>query len=140
MTTTDRIVVGLLKPINPYGASLLGYLTLLWGIWIVNPLWHVFDSSRVYNKALELAPEWAWGTWAVVCGLGLIAAVHMRSTRLLACTSGFAIWHWGIVSVMMWWANWHDTAGLVYMFIALYSIFVFLNIKVNYVNRGVYKF
>lgn len=125
---------------NPYGASLLGFMTFFWGLWIISPWWTVFDRAPVYSKALEFAPEWAWGTWATLCGLGLIISVLRRSTLWLARTGGFAVWHWVTVSVMLWWGDWQNTAGMTYMFVGFYAVFVFLNIRVNYVKRGIRKF
>lgn len=131
---------GLLKPMNPHGASLLGFMTFTWGLWIVSPFWTVFDRAPVYSKALEFAPEWAWGAWAALCGIGLIVSVFRRSSIFLASTSGFAIWHWTTVSGMMWWGDWQNTAGITYMFVGFYAIFVYLNIRVNYVRPGIKHF
>lgn len=140
MQRGDNLAQGLLRPMNPHGASLLGFMTLMWGLWIIMPFWRAFDTAAVYSKALEFAPEWAWGTWSTLCGLGLIIAVFKKSTHWLSRTSGFAIWHWTTVSGMLWWGDWQNTAGLTYMFIGFYAIFVFLNIRVNYVNQGISHF
>lgn len=136
----ESLATGLLKPMNPNGAALLGLLTFFWGIWVVNPFWHVFVSADVYMRALEFAPEWAWGTWATATGIAIMCAVWHRDAVMLSRAACFSVWHWFTVSVMMWWGDWQNTAGLVYMFIGFYAVFVFLNIRVNYVRQGIHRF
>lgn len=138
--TPENLVRGLLKPINPYATALLGVLTLTWGLWILCPYWDVFTTAKIYAKALDFAPEWAWGTWSTMCGLGILASLWRGSTCWLARSVGFAIWHWFTVSTMLWWGDWQNTAGLTYTFIGIYTVLVFLNIKVNYVKQGIMKF
>lgn len=140
MNRLERSTRALLKPMNPYGSSLLGLLTLMWGMWIINPFWDVFSRAGVYSKAMEFAPEWAWGTWSTLCGLGILTALWRGSSHWLAGASGFVVWHWFTISGMLWWGDWQNTAGLTYMFIGFYSVFVYLNIKVNFVKQGIHKF
>jgi len=125
---------------NPYGSTLLGLLTFMWGLWIVNPFWSVFSRAGVYGKAMDFAPEWAWGTWSTICGLAILCALWRSSSVWLARASGFAVWHWFTISGMLWWGDWQNTAGLTYMFIGLYSVFAYLNIRVNFVKQGIRKF
>lgn len=140
MNRLEVLARGLLKPMNPYGSVLLGLLTTLWGLWILSPFWEAFDQADVYGKAVEFAPEWAWGTWATVCGLIILLALWRSSSIWLSRASGFAVWHWLTVAVMLWWGDWHNAAGLTYTFIGFYTVFVFLNIRVNYVKQGIHKF
>lgn len=140
MNRLDSFVKGMLKPINPYGASLLGLLTFFWGLWIVNPFWEVFNSAQVFSRAANFAPEWAWGTWATLCGITLITSVWRGNSRWLSRAARFASWHWATVSLMLWWGDWQNTAGVTYTFVALYSVYVFLNVRVNYVNQGISHF
>lgn len=136
MNRLERLARGLLKPMNPYASSILGMLTLMWGIWIVNPFWSVFASANVWHRAMQFAPEWAWGTWATVAGGAILFALFKGSTKWVARTLGFGIWHWWTVSGMLWWGDWQNTAGLTYMFIAIYTTFSYLNIKTNFVHMG----
>lgn len=131
----DKFVKGLLKPINPNASIILGILTNFWGLWLLLP--HtVFDHSALYSKMDQFAPEWAWGTWAFICGLLIIVSILKSNWYWLAKSMGFAIWHWSTVSGMMWWGDWHNTGGLTYTFISIYAIYVFLNVKINYVRFG----
>lgn len=140
MNRLETIARGLIKPLNPYASSLLGMLTMTWGLWIINPFWNVFDTAPVYNEALGFAPEVYWGAWATLCGIIILLSLYFSNAIWLARATGFAIWHWSTVSGMLWWGDWHNTAGLTYMFIAMYSTFIYLNIKINYVNQGIKHF
>lgn len=137
MNRFEQLAKGILMPMNPYASALLGFLTLFWGLWIVNPFWDVFSTANVYHRALEFAPEWAWGTWSTTCGALIILSLYTGAAKLLSRSLAFAVWHWGTVSIMLWWGDWQNTAGLTYTFIALYTIFAYLNIKTNYVRMGI---
>jgi hypothetical protein len=112
-------------------------MTTAWGIWIVNPFWSVFSTANVYHKALDFAPEWAWGTWSTACGVLMVCALYEGWTKWLGRALGFAVWHWWTVAGMLWWGDWQNTAGLTYTFIALYTTFTYLNIKANFIETGV---
>lgn len=140
MNRIERIAHGLIKPMNPYASVWLGIMTFMWGLWVVNPFWQVFTRANVYSKALEFAPEWAWGTWSTLCGITLIVALIKHSPCWVVRAAGFAIWHWFTVSGMLWWGDWQNTAGLTYMFVGLYAVYVFLNIRVNWVRQGIKHF
>lgn len=131
MSKLDRIALGLLQPINPYAAIILGFLTSLWGIWLLFPQFSVFGTADLYTKMGEFAPEWAWGAWALVTGLFIILAIFEGMYRTLSRIMAFATWHWFTVSGMMWWGDWQNTGGLTYMFIGVYCAYVFLNVRVN---------
>lgn len=127
----ERIARGLLEPINIYAAGILGALTLTWGIWIVNPFLDTFPSAQIYSRSAELAPEWAWGTWATACGLIILIALFKGAHKRMVFTLGFAVWHWFVVAMMCWLGDWHNTAGITYSYIALWTAYAWLNMKVN---------
>lgn len=140
MGRLDNLASGLLRPMNPHGAILLGALTFVWGIWVGNPFWEVFTRAPVYHEALDLAPEWAWGTWASTVGIVLLLSLLSKNAKWLSRAALCSVWHWFTVSGMMWWGDWHNTAGVVYLFIGFYSLFVYLNTKVNFVKQGITHF
>ena len=131
----DRIAEGLLRPTNPYTTIILGIMTAAWGIWILMP-WDTFGSAKLFSKMSEFAPEWAWGTWSILCGILLIIAIFKGLYSFLARTLMFSLWHWSAVSAMMWWGDWHNTGGLTYTFFAVYCAYRYFNIKINYVKFG----
>lgn len=131
----DRIVQGMLKPINPYAAIIMGLYTASWGTWLIMPHWNVFTSAPIYSKAAEFSPEWAWGSWSAVCGVLIIAAVFLGAKRLLSLALGFGLWHWWTVAGMFWWGDWHNTAGITYTFIAVMLTYMWLNFKINFIRN-----
>jgi hypothetical protein len=34
----------------------------------------------------------------------------------------------------MWWADWNNTGGLTYTFVGIFSVYAYLNIKINYLK------
>lgn len=132
----DNFVEGMLKPINPTASIILGALTASWGAWLLNPH-SVFDSASLYSKMDQFAPEWAWGLWAFTCGMLIIISVLRSNWKWLAKAMGFACWHWSTVAGMMWWGDWQNTGGLTYSYITVYTVYIFLNVKINHVNDKV---
>lgn len=137
MKKWEKIIQGLLDPMNPSAVIILGAFTTLWGFWILLPFWDVFNSAPLFSKVQEFAPEWAWGTWAVCCGLLILAALHNSHAVLMSFALGFVTWHWFIISFLLWWGDWHNTGGLTYTFIGIYSAYAYLNWRVNFVKRNV---
>ena len=132
----DRIAVGLLRPINPYAQIITGTFTALWGFWLLLPQFSVFGSAPLFSKMHQFAPEWAWGTWATICGSLIIASVFKGLYKTLKHALGFAVWHWGTVSIMMWWGDWQNTGGITYTFIAILCAYSFFNIEFNFAKTG----
>lgn len=132
ITKLDKVALGLLRPINPFATLILGIFTATWGIMLLMP-WRSFDSAKLFSKAAEFAPEWAWGTWATACGLFIIFAVFKGFYVILSKSLAFAIWHWVTVSGMLWWGDWTNMGGITYTFVGIYCIYCYMNIKINYV-------
>lgn len=127
----ERLARGMLEPINIHATSILGALTFVWGLWILVPFWDVFDNATIYSRMDDFAPEWAWGSWATLCGLMMLFCLIREHFRGLRFAYGFAVWHWWTVSNLIWWSDWQNTGGVTYTFIAIYTTFIYLNIKVN---------
>lgn len=106
---------------------------MFWGIWLLLPH-DVFERAPLYFRMWQIAPEWAWGGWATICGFMIIVSIIKSNWKMMTKAMGFASWHWCTVAGMMWWGDWQNTGGLTYSFISLYAIYVFLNVKINYVK------
>jgi hypothetical protein len=96
--------------------------------------WDVFSRGALFSKALSFAPEWAWGCWATFCGYLIVLSVLTGYYKWLARALGFAVWHWSVIAGMLWWGDWQNTGGLSYTFIAMYALYAYYNIKINYVK------
>jgi hypothetical protein len=128
----EKIALGMMYPANPYATSIIGLFTLLWGLWIVNPFWHVFTSAALYEKAAGFAPEWAWGSWSTLCGLVILIALYKGSFKRLIDALAFCVWHWFTIAVFYFWGDWQNTGGLTYLFVGVLSLYMYLNIKFNH--------
>jgi hypothetical protein len=136
MKRIEILARGMLRPINPYVTSILGALTFTWGLWILNGFWEVFTSANVFSKAEDFAPEWAWGVWSTLCGLSILVELYRGNFKWLTRSLGFAVWHWWTIAAFLWWGDWQNTAGVIYTFVAIYTTYAYLNIKINYVKPG----
>lgn len=136
MTKADKMAVGLLRPVNPYACILLGIFTFVWGLWLTLPFNTFGRATSLYSKMEIFAPEWAWGSWAMLVGVITVVTIMYKKKRWLARAHAFSAWHWATVSAMMWWGDWQNTGPVTYTFIAVYSAFLYLNIKVNNINFG----
>lgn len=134
MKKWERIIQGLLIPMNPNATIILGVFTTLWGLWILIPFWDVFNSAPLFSRVQEFAPEWAWGSWSVAAGLLLIVALRNDSRSSVSFALGFLTWHWFVISGLFWWGDWHNTGGLTYSFIGIYAMWAYLNYRINFVK------
>lgn len=129
-----KVIKGLIKPINPYASIILGAMTFIWGLWLLNPFWDVFDSAPIFRLMTGLAPEWVWGLAGSIAGLSLIICNLRRDLIGIAAGLWLVSWFWGTVSLMMWLGDYKNTGGLTYSFICLWSNYAYVNVKINYVN------
>jgi hypothetical protein len=121
-----------LKPINPAASIILGIYTVLWGLWVVNPFWSVFARAPLYTVMAQLAPEWAWGCFALFCGGLMIYGAAKRSFGALTRGAGFVGMHWFLICLCYFLSDWQSTGGITALMMAIYAGFVYLNIRVNY--------
>lgn len=130
-----RLAEGLAKPINPFASIILAVMTLMWGLWVLNPYWVVFNSAPLFDMMEGLAPEEVWGATGVLAG-GLLAYCNIkRNLRLLSIGLWVVSWFWGMVALMMWLGDWTNTGALTYSYICLWSNYAYLNVKMNSLNR-----
>lgn len=64
-----------------YIEHLIEFQSISWGLWLLYPV-DTFTGSRGYALAAQLAPEWAWGSVAVISGLVLLVALRREMDRL----------------------------------------------------------
>jgi hypothetical protein len=128
----EHLAGALLKPINPAASIILGVYTILWGLWVINPLWSVFARAPLYSVMATIAPEWAWGCFALFCGSVMVYGSMKRSYRALTNGAGVVNFHWTIVGLCYFLGDWQSTGGITALCIAFYAGFVYLNIRVNY--------
>lgn len=119
------------RPINKAASAILGLFSILWGFWVANPWWEVFDSAQVYHVLNWLAPEWLWGTVPLV--LGFLMLIGMKKGKFKFLTRGvlFGFYFWLFTASCLFIGDWQNTAGVAYSMIALYCGYVALNLSIN---------
>lgn len=130
--TTDQLVRALLLPINPAAVILLGIYTVVWGVWVANPFWSVFSQAELYGVLATVAPEVFWGCLAILCGIVTVYGAVKRSYRALINGSSVAGWHWFMITVFYFMGDPLNTGGITALIFAVYAIFIYLNLKVNF--------
>lgn len=125
------LLAALTKPINTAAISLMAFYTMLWGVWVGNPFWDVFEQSMMYDKMSVAFPEAVWGAFAFVIGTGMLLGVVVNSKKSLSLGSFAGFMHWLVISGLYVWSDWQNTAGLTGFMVAVYCAYIYLNIKIN---------
>jgi len=130
----DGLKRALFRPINKAAISIMGAFTLLWGIWVANPLWAVFSTAPLFNAMSVLAPEWVWGTVAIIVGITMLWGVIRMSYRSLMSGALVGFYFWIAGSICFFLGDWQNTGGITLLMIALYCGYIALNLRVNKVE------
>lgn len=129
---TEKLAKALLLPINPAAVIILGIYTVLWGVWVANPLWPVFTHAALYSQMAAFMPELVWGLVAIAMGsITIYGAVKRYYGALVrgAASSGF---FWFVVAVFYFVGDAANTGGISALTFAGYAFFIYLNIRVNF--------
>lgn len=122
-------------PINTSAAMLMAAYTVLWGFWLLNPFWTVFDQAQIFWWLNSVAPEWAWGTFAIVCGLTMGFGIIRHTYNSLARGAFIGFIHWSIICTGYFIGDWRNTGGITALMIAVYCAFIYLNLMVNKIQK-----
>ena len=131
MTRREKIVLSLLKPINPSVIIILGIYTVAWGIWILNPFWTVFTQAALYSAMNGIFGEWFWGSIAVAAGLVIIRGAIKPSYQNLHFGAFTACLHWFVIAILYFIGDWQNTGGITALAFCIYAAFIWVNIKIN---------
>lgn len=127
----DKIKQAMFRPINTAAISIMGAYTLLWGLWVGNPWWTVFDTAQLFNFMTVIMPEWAWGTVAIIAGIAMLYGVAKDSYGALknGALSGFYFWLFASINFFL--GDWQNTGGITLLMIAIYCGYIALNLHIN---------
>jgi hypothetical protein len=121
-------------PINTSAALILAVYTFVWGLWLVNPFWNVFEHAALYSQMAEVMPEWIWGSIAITVGVTMGVGI-VRHTFSALTRGALAGWvHWFVISIFYFLGDWKNTGGITATAFAVYCGFIYLNLMVNRVN------
>lgn len=131
MNKRDKVASGLLRPVNPSVIIVLGFYTVLWGLWLLSPFWTVFTQAPLYSEMMGLGPEPVWGVIAIISGGFICRGAIKPSYMNLRVGSFVGFMYWLIVGILYLMGDWMNTGGITALTFALYSALIWVNIKVN---------
>jgi hypothetical protein len=127
----ERFKRDMFRPINTAAISIMGFFTILWGFWVGNPFWSVFDQADLYSFMTVFMPEWAWGLLAVTVGVTMVYGVLQNSLRKLRGGALVGFYFWLFASLNFFLGDWQNTGGITLLMIALYCGYIALNLHIN---------
>ena len=86
----------------------------------------------MFSVISSLAPEWVWGSIAMATGLVTIYGAIKRGYKSLTRGAQVSFWHWLMICIFYFAGDPLNTGGITAGIFAVYSAFIFLNIRVNY--------
>ena len=126
-----KFATAILKPVNTAAIIILGVYTTLWGFWVANPFWTVFDQAPLYNWMMRVMAEVYWGLLALAVGILMIYGVLKHSYRSLITGALVGYFHWLMIAIMYFGADWQNTGGITSFIVSMYCGFIWLNITKN---------
>jgi hypothetical protein len=118
-------------PVNNAISLITGLYTLLWGLWVINPYWEVFSRAPLFNALNSVAPEYVWGFIALVTGTFMVWGVLKHSAKSLGRGTFIGFVHWTVIAGGYFAGDWQNTGGITALLIAIYSGYIYLNLRVN---------
>jgi|SRR5882757_1559606 len=125
----ETLAIALSRPINKVAAVTLSIYTFLWGCWIANPFWNVFEHAKVYSWLSGIAPETVWGGIAIAVGIIMTYGVIRSSYNSLTIGAFIGFIHWLVISMGYFAGDWQNTGGLTSAAMAIYCAAIYLNVR-----------
>lgn len=122
------------RPVAPAVIQALALYTLIWGVWVINPFWEVFSQAGLYSGLSGVAPEAAWGGFAIVCGIAGMFSLRRHWPKVTSAASMAISLHWAIVSLFYFMGDWQNTGGITALFLSILSAAVYLNVMQTQVH------
>lgn len=125
LTWVIRIYVNTIRtaPIVPM-ELLVSMISVVWGLWILNPFGDTFPSSPSFRGMALMTPEWVWGLAMMGLGLVRLYALYRSSVVWRARLSVVGWLVWGFISISFALSNLWATATPIYGIFAGCSLIV----------------
>jgi len=123
----DRLAIFLAKSHTEVGEYILGLFSLLWGIWLLLPVWNTF-SINMFSAFLHVAPEEIWGLAAVSLGVITIFSAAIKDLPMRKTSTFINIIFWLFISFMFLLATPKTTAIPIYAMLALQSFWRYVKL------------
>lgn len=122
----DKTAFKMLSPINTYAVGILGIFNILLGLWICLP----FDALAFVHSF----PEWIFASMMMIIGYFITSGSMTENYNTLIMGTQMSFYFWFLSVGGLLYAQWQNPAWIVALMIAMYSLFVAVNIKVNKEN------
>ncbi len=126
-----KIFEVLSKPMNRAGFGIMGGFMIVWGAWIASPFWSALGSAEIFSVVLLHAPEWSVGLIALSIGASIIRYLVIGCFKRLQFVAGITMYFWALFSICCLVGDWQNPGWITYLVLALYSTFVYENIRIN---------
>lgn len=130
-TFFEGVKQAMFRPINKAAISIMAVFTLLWGVWVGNPWWSVFNQADIFNAMQFLAPEYVWGLGALAVGVTMLHGVIKMSYNSLRLGAQTGFYFWLFASINFFIGDWKNTGGITLLMIAIYCGYIALNLAIN---------
>lgn len=120
----------LLRKQGEVGEFLLGFVGVLWGLWVANPYAATFVLPSYAAFLSSGIPEWIWGLGYVVLGLATIIAALSKIHNLRLATIFMNILAWMFIAVMFIMAAPANTAFPIYITLSIFAIWLHIRLVV----------
>lgn len=95
---------------------------VLWGLWIINPMWNSFVVSQAYSVMALIAPEELWGGFVLAIGVfGMFANLTGR-VRLQLISGVLLMAVWTTLTITFAFGALSSTASINYVVAGLLAI------------------
>lgn len=127
----NRLARAILTPVSQATIVIVGTYTTVWGLWLANPFWDVFNKAELYTQLALVAPEFVWGIIAIVCGVGIVFGALKPSRNTLIFAAAIAFVHWLVIAMFYFLGDIYSTGGVTSLTFAVLSAYIYLNTKMG---------
>jgi len=120
----------LLDPINPHLSILIGLLNIVFGMWTI--LVPPPDTAVIYPYLQYFQPGEPWGFVILIVGIWMLYVHFFHRVRYLFLPMSVNGVMWSIMTALVAFGDWHASVWILMSFVAIYSLFVAANLKVNF--------
>jgi len=103
-------------------------IAVVWGLWLLNPLWTTYTVSPSYAALALLVPEEVLGTGMVIVAISQIIALIFDARAWRRVTALAMAGAWTFAGISFLWSNVPDSSGPTYVLLALAETWAFLRL------------
>ncbi|MBP8055072.1 MAG: hypothetical protein KA314_04490 [Chloroflexi bacterium] len=94
------------------------------GVWVGTPLWDTFTASVVYRTMAAIAPEWVWGSGAILIGMGQLVGLYRNDLKMRYMMGLGSYLFWSFVALMFLITDYRISSTPIYILMAASMVVV----------------